>query len=651
MNEINNYKQEILDAVSDGILVIDRDFNIVFANKAMLNLCRGLTAEDVNNKKCYDLSHGCPMPCPEECPMPCPEECLQEIICPHAEGFQNGRATSVVHTHTMLDGTKKTFNINSFPIRDEKGHVAQLIQILRDITEMEQTKAALIKSEEFIKNILDTVDEGFIVIDPEYRIISANKAYCEQVKCTVNNIVGEHCYDVSHHLDRPCFDAGEECAPAHTFKTGEPCSAIHTHYDSEGNPVYIETKSYPMKDASGKVTAAIETLNNITEKKKLEDQLLHAQKMEAIGTLAGGIAHDFNNILTAIMGYANIVQMKMQEDDPQRHDVAQILESAERAAELTHSLLAFSREQVMNMKPLNLNELILHMERFTARLIGENIEIRIMLGEGEMIMMADSGQIEQVVMNLIINARDAMPDGGVLTIRSKVVDTDEEFLKSQSYLKHGRYVLVSVSDTGIGMDEETKRRIFEPFFTTKEMGHGTGLGLALVYGIVKQHNGYILVDSEPGKGTLFRIYFPSTESPVERKQTKKHEHLPGGGETILVAEDDGTLRKLLQTVLTMGGYKTIMAEDGDDAVHKFKEKKDVIQLVLLDMLMPKKSGKEAYDEIIKIKTGIKAIFISGYTANGFKGLEGLEKDVALLSKPIMPGDLLKRVREVLDEQV
>jgi len=642
MNEINKYKQEILDAVSDCIFVIDRDFNIVFANKAMLDLCNGLTAEDVNKKKCYDLSHGCPMPCPEEC--------LQEIICPHAEAFQNGRATSVVHTHTMPDGAKKTFHIASFPIRDEKGHVTHLIQILRDVTEMHQTKEALIKSEEFIKKILDTVDEGFIVIDPEYRIVSANKAYCEQVKCTANNIVGEHCYDVSHHRDRPCFDAGEECPPAHTFKTGEPCAAVHTHYDSDGNPVYIETKSYPMKDASGKVTAVIETLNNITEKKTLEDQLRHAQKMEAVGTLAGGIAHDFNNILTAIMGYANIVQMKMQKDDPERDDVTQILESAERAAKLTHSLLAFSSQQVMNTQPLNLNEIIRNMERFTARLIGENIEIRTMLGEGEVIMMADSGQIEQVMMNLIVNARDAMPKGGVLTIRSKVVDADEEFLKSQSYVKHGRYALVSVSDTGIGMDEETKRRIFEPFFTTKEIGRGTGLGLALVYGIVKQHHGYILVDSEPGKGTLFRIYFPLIEPPVERKPTKKHEHLPGGGETILVAEDDDTLRKLLQTVLTMGGYKTIMAENGDDAVLKFKEKKDDIQLVLLDMLMPKKNGKEAYDEIIKIKTGIKAIFISGYTANGFKGLEGLEKNVAFVSKPITPGDLLSRVRETLDEE-
>ncbi len=504
--------------------------------------------------------------------------------------------------------------------------------------------------EQFIRRILESVDEGFIVIDRDYKIILTNKAYCEQMKLPENDIVGRQCHDISHRLDKPCFYSGGECAPAHTFKTGMPHFAVHTHYDSKGEPLYIETKSFPMTDSSGKIVTVIETMNNITEKRRLEEQLRHTQKMESIGTLAGGIAHDFNNMLHIITGYAGLMQMRMKPEDPLMDHLKQILTAGESASYLTKGLLAFSRKQVMEIKNVNLKEVINGFKKMLARIIGEDIDLRINLYDEDLIVKADIAQINQMLMNLATNARDAMSKGGILTIETAPFTMEREFIRKHGYGGTGRYALITVSDTGAGMNEKTRERIFEPYFTTKDLGKGTGLGLSIVYGIVRQHAGYINCSSDPGKGATFRIYIPLAQSDaVKGEDENKEVALVGGGpETILVAEDNEGVRKLTTDILEAAGYAIICATDGDEAVNKFKENKDGIQLLLFDVIMPNKSGKDAYEDIKGIRHDIKAIFMSGYTADNIQGF-GIEDGIDFISKPVSPNELLRKIRELLDK--
>ena len=517
-----------------------------------------------------------------------------------------------------------------------------------DNTERKRAEDALQKSEEFAKNILESVGEGLIVLDTEYRIVSANKAYCEQAKSQYFDVVGRHCYAVSHHFDRPCFLEGEECAPAYTLKTGMPHECIHKHTDSEGNHVYVEAKSYPIKNTSGKVTAVIETMNDITERRKLEAQLRHAQKMEAVGTLAGGIAHDFNNILNVVMGYGGLVLDKMEPDSPSREHMYEVLAAAERAATLTKRLLAFSRKQVVEMIPVDVNGIISGVQKMLSRVIGEDIDLKVHLADKRLTVLADAGQIEQVLMTLATNARDAMPKGGRLTIATETAQMDDAYIAAYGYGKPGAYSVLAMTDTGKGMDAETKTKIFEPFFTTKGIGEGTGLGLAISYGIVKQHNGYIQCYSEPGKGTAFKIYLPLIgDKAASGIMAEASGAIKGGTETILVAEDDPSLRKLTRIVLESFGYNVIPAEDGEEAVEKFMENRGNIQLVILDLIMPKKSGKEAYEDIKKMSPEVRTFFLSGYTTDMISRMD-IVKGMELIRKPFAPNDLLKKVREVLD---
>jgi len=410
------------------------------------------------------------------------------------------------------------------------------------------------------------------------------------------------------------------------------------------------------KDEIGKLADAFndmtESLKKREEEKRiLEEELRQAQKMEAIGTLAGGIAHDFNNILTAIIGYATLLKMKMGEDHPLIHHVDQILASSEKASNLTQRILTFSRKQLIQPRPINLNEHIENVKKLLERLVREDITIRLQLTQEDMTIMADAGQIDQVIMNLVTNARDAMPDGGVLTIATESVELERNFFKAQGPERPGRYALLALRDTGIGMDEKTRQKIFEPFFTTKGIGEGTGLGLSMVYGIVKQHGGFIDVLSEAGKGTTFKIYLPIIEPTTEKKKEEKTKgFLPERGtETVLIAEDDRDVRMLSKEVLAQHGYKVIEATDGADALRKFFKHKEEISILLLDVIMPKKNGKEVYEEIMKIRPDIKALFISGYTSDIIHKKGVVEEGLNFISKPVLPEVLLRKVKEVLRE--
>jgi PAS domain S-box-containing protein len=400
-----------------------------------------------------------------------------------------------------------------------------------------------------------------------------------------------------------------------------------------------------------KKAGVLNIFTDITESKKLEQQLLQAQKMEAIGQFAGGIAHDFNNILTAIMGYGNLLKSKIREDESLVKYTDNILTSAEKAANLTKSLLTFTRKQLIDPKATDVNEVIINAERLLSKLIGEDIEFLVTLNESRLIVIADGNQITQVLMNLATNARDAMPRGGKLTIRTDTVEIDDMFIQHHGYGTKGLYALISFEDTGTGMNEKTMGRIFEPFFTTKEIGKGTGLGLATVYGIIKQQNGYIDVQSTLNEGTTFNIYLPIVLSALEDNKPTRVSHAVGGNETILVGEDEEDIRNFIREVLEGYGYRIIEAIDGEDVIRKFKENKNDVRLLLLDIIMPKKNGKDAYSEI---NSGngkkLKAIFISGYTADFIQEYAGPGEEINFLYKPIDINILLKEIRRVLDEK-
>ncbi len=514
----------------------------------------------------------------------------------------------------------------------------------RHIDERRQTEEALRQSEEKYRTLFEESKDAVFMSTPEGRYLDINPAGLE--------LFGISSLDEALRLDiNKDIYANPEDREKFQKILHEKGFVKDYQIEMRGRDdrkLTVLSTATVVRNDKGEITAYRGIMRDITEHKRLEQQLAHSQKMEAVGQLAGGIAHDFNNILSAIVGYGYLMQTKMKPDDPLKADLEQILESAERAAEVTHSLLAFSRKQIMNPCPVNINDIIRRVEKLLSRIIGEDIEVTTTFSCGDIIITADAGQMEQVLMNLATNARDAMQHGGRLKFGTGFAELDETFVQTHGYGKPGTYALITVSDTGAGMRPETLAKIFEPFFTTKETGKGTGLGLAMVYGIVKQHGGYINVYSEPGSGTTFRIYMPAAGAEGRSPAEVPYEPLPAGGtETILVAEDDEKLRKLSEIILTKNGYKVIMAVDGEDAIEKFGQNRDVIRLAMLDMIMPRKSGKEVYDEIVKIRPAIKILFSSGYTADRIDAGNLPSENINFITKPVSPRDLLKKVREIL----
>lgn len=386
------------------------------------------------------------------------------------------------------------------------------------------------------------------------------------------------------------------------------------------------------------------------ERKRFEQQVYQLQKFEAIGKLAGGIAHDFNNVIGVIMGWAEMGEQETSDDPPVQSHFKKIRVQAEGAAGLTRQLLAFARRQILEPRNINLNQAVMGTTDLLQKVIGEQIELKTVLAPDLEVTRADPTQIEQVIINLCVNARDAMPHGGRLLIETKNVELDAEDCRRYPYARPGRYVLLAVTDTGIGMDTATVEKIFEPFFTTKPTGQGTGLGLATVYGIVKQHNGFINADSQPGKGTTFRIYLPAGSGTAETRKEMDHELPRGGTETILVAEDHEGLREYAQTLLASLGYETLLAGDGQEAVRLFEANHDRIALVLLDLVMPKLGGLEAYKQMSRVKPALPAIFMTGYSAEVPLLQPLLEQGAVLLQKPYTATSLGKKIREMLDRR-
>jgi len=529
---------------------------------------------------------------------------------------------------------------------------------IHDITERKRTEEALKRSEASLANAQriahlgnwdwDIVGNDLRWSDEIYRIFGLSphefgatyEAFLESV----------------HPDDREFVKRSVDMA----LYEGRPYSIDHRIVLPDGTVRIVHEQAEVTYDEKGRPVRMSGTVQDITEFRRLEEELRHAQKMDAIGRLAGGIAHDFNNILTAIIGYASLLQMKMKENDPLIDYVHQIVAASERGADLTQRLLTFSRKQIGNPVPCDLNEIVRGIERLLIKLIGEDIELKTEVyspesfthkgGKGRIMVMADRSQIDQVLINLVTNARDAMPSGGLLTIRTGVERLESDYIDMPGQVIRGSYAFVAVTDTGEGMDKKTMEKIFDPFFTTKEVGKGTGLGLSLVYGIVKQHKGYIDVESRPGEGTTFKVYLPLLEGDVKEADSYDVNPLRGGKETLLVVEDEEEVRTLAKDVFEEFGYKVIVAADGEEAIEIFEEQKGEIHLVLLDVMIPRRNGKEVYRKIKGIDPEVKILFISGYPLSFLqdKGiLEGEEVD-DILYKPISPVVLLEKVREVLD---
>jgi PAS domain S-box-containing protein len=500
-------------------------------------------------------------------------------------------------------------------------------------------------NERRLRSIIETMPECLMLLDAKGSILEINPAGLAMVEAdSRDQIIGQSLYSLVMAEYRAAVHLH-----ADQILGGNPDFLEYEMIGLRETPKWVEMRSVLLRDGQNDQPVILSVCRDVTEHKKLEAQLRHAQKMEAIGTLSGGIAHDFNNILTAIIGYSNILKLKLKPDDPIRNLVDQILASSERATGLTQSLLSLSRKTAMSLHPININETVQRAEKLIHRLIGEKIELTTDLVNANTTVVADSGQIEQTLMNLATNARDAMPEGGTLTLSTEIRELGNDFIRTYGYGKPGVYVVMNVTDTGTGMDEKTRYRIFEPFFTTKEIGKGTGLGLSIAYGIVKQHHGFINCSSEPGKGTTFSIYLPLSNSPVPEPELHSSLVPRGGSETILIAEDDPEVRKLTTTILQDFGYTIVEAENGEVAIQRYLENRDKIRLLLFDVVMPKKDGKESYDAIRRIAPEIKVLFMSAYSASTVLKKGIAEEELDLVLKPTSPGVLLKKVREVLDK--
>ncbi|MFZ2196404.1 MAG: PAS domain S-box protein [Thermodesulfovibrionales bacterium] len=492
------------------------------------------------------------------------------------------------------------------------GIPTRIFGIYTDITERKKAEEALRNSEQFIRRILDTVDEGFIVIDRDFRILTANRAYCSQVGESCDSVVGRYCYEVSHKTCRPCFEEGEECAVRHVFETGEPCAARHRHPAGEDTILFVETKAFPIKDITGAVTSVIETVNNITEKHLLEEERLKTQKLEAIGTLAGGIAHDFNNLLQGIFGYISMAKITLDEKGRSLAMLEQAEQALHLSVNLTTQLLTFSKGGKPAKKKISLRPLIENSVRFA--LSGSSVDYRIKLDEDLWLVDADEGQLGQVVQNIVLNADQAMPVGGTILVRAKNVLSPDNGL--QQLLGEGRYIEISVQDSGIGISEKYLEKIFDPYFTTKEKG--SGLGLATSYSIIRNHGGLIDVKSEVGKGTTFYIYLPAVESEAEAPQIPKVSSSGRRGR-VLIMDDEELVRNVAQALVKVLGNEVEVVENGEAAVNKYisaRASGKPFDIVILDLtIRGGLGGLETVGRLLEIDPGVRAIVSSGYSDN------------------------------------
>ena len=544
------------------------------------------------------------------------------------------------------DGRLVVIETSGVPFFDSEGKFLGYRGIDRDITERKQAEEALRKSEEKYRTILETIADGYHETDLKGNLTLVNDSLCEIIGYSREELLGMNYFRLMDEANvKSTYEAYNE-----VYRTGN----VNPGFDTEvlrknGTRGQVSISIAPIRDSGHHITGFRGVLRDVTKHRQLEEQLQQAAKMEAVGRLAGGIAHDFNNLLTAVIGYTNLLMDQVPTDDVQSKRLAEIARAADRAAGLTKQLLAYGRKQVLEIRALDINEVISGMEEMLRRIIGEDIELITAHSSLPGLVRADPGQIEQVLMNLAVNARDAMPNGGDLIIETASVLLDEDYCRTHPEVEPGSYVMFAVSDNGQGMEPETISRIFDPFFTTKEKGVGTGLGLATLYGIVKQHGGHVAVYSQVGRGTIFKVYLPCVEdSVVEIQQSVSCAPRPEGRETVLVVEDEEVVRNLTCEVLDILGYCTLVASDPEQAQAINRSYEGSIHLLLTDVVLPQMDGRRLYQTLSVTRPEMKVLYCSGYTENFIVHQGVLDQGVQFLAKPFTVDALARKVRETLD---
>jgi two-component system, cell cycle sensor histidine kinase and response regulator CckA len=560
--------------------------------------------------------------------------------------------TQTYEERGTANGISRSYLATKGPYRNAQGEIVGLLGVSRDITERKRAEEEMRQSQQKLRMHFDHTPLGVVEWDLEFRVTNWNPAAERMFGYSRAEALGQH----GHFIVPGPFREGVEQVWLDLLhpKVGAQIASRYrfAHNDNitkEGRLISCEWYNTPLVDEAGRVLGVASLVQDLTERVALEDRLRQSQKMEAVGRLAGGIAHDFNNLLTVILGYSQILADGVPSGSRLADSTTQIKSAAERAAGITRQLLAFSRKQVLSPRVINLNDIMLSLDSLLRRLIGEDIEVLTAPANDLGAVRADPGQIEQVMMNLALNARDAMPRGGKLTLETCNVKLDESYAREHLPVEAGRYVMLAVSDSGEGMSEETQSRIFEPFYTTKEVGKGTGLGLSMVYGIVKQSGGYIWVYSEPQRGTTFKIYLPRTDQPAEPNVVEKRPvEVQRGTETILLVEDDPQLRQLSSTVLSHCGYNVLVAASPEEGIAVCQANHRDIRLLVTDVVMPRMNGRQLAEQIVQVCPNLRVLYISGYTNNAIVHYGVLDPGLWFLPKPFSLSALVAKVREVLD---
>ncbi len=619
--ENEKFLEDVFDAIQDGISVLDKNLTILRVNGWMEKMYgfRG----PLPGKKCFEVYQGRSSVCP---------------WCPTVKAMETGRPQCKVVPYPFMEGNTGWMELSAYPLRDDEGRIIGVIEHVKDVTEKkkaEETRDRLLKA-------LEQSGEILALTDTEGVILYVNQAFEKVTGYSKAEAAGKTFRLVKSGFQDQAFY--EELWS--TILSGKTWKGRFKNRRKDGKLFYEEAVISPFKDKEGNLLGFAKASRDVTKELALEERLRQAQRLEAVGTLAGGIAHDFNNLLLAILG--NLDMALLADQERRRTFLEEAKKAALRAGELTRQLLAFSRRQVLRPTDLDLNQVIENLLLMLRRLIPGNIEIDFIPAHAPGTVHGDPVQMEQVIMNLVLNAKDAMPEGGKITIETENVVINGDFSRNHPWARQGRYLLLSVTDTGKGMPPEILEHVFEPFFSTKEVGKGTGLGLATVYGIVEQHGGMVHAYSEVGKGSTFKVYLPIVERPAAAVGTKLQGPVPGGKETILLAEDDPAVRELVSRVLETAGYSVIQAEDGEKALRLFLEGRNEVNMALLDMVMPGMGGAALAKELRARAPELSILLMSGYPSRAGEGGMELEGETDILIKPFDGETLLRKIRDTLE---
>ena len=569
---------------------------------------------------------------------------------PHLDGLKRvaaGGERKAIGRSVELEGQRKDgsefpveLSLAAWDISNGRYYSA----IIRDVSERKRTEEALRRLEADYRGLVEHAPLGIYRSSADGRFVTVNRALVE--------MLGYESADEVLRLDIPrevYADPEQRADLVARFRSEDEATTEAQWQCKDGSLITVQLNVRIVRTPTGQIEYFEGLVEDVTQQRSLENQFRQAQKMEAVGRLAGGVAHDFNNILTIIVSNSEFLLGDLGTDDPKRQDVEEIRAAAQRATGLTRQLLAFSRRQVLQLRVLSLNGVVEALNKMLLRLIGEDVTLEASLDSELGAVRADAGQMEQVILNLVVNSRDAMPSGGRLTIETSNVVLDEAYVREHTGVSPGRYAMLAISDTGVGMDAETQAHIFEPFFTTKELGKGTGLGLATVYGIVKQCRGFVWVYSEPGRGTTFKIYLPRVDAPLDAPDMAQPVRpSPGGHEFVLLAEDDASVRRVIAEALERKGYRVLAAPDGQTAVAMARAQPGEIPLLITDLVMPGMTGRELAETIAAERPQICVLYMSGYTDDAVVRHGVLEAGMLYLQKPFTPGALAFKVREALD---